>query len=209
MSNKMEDVEHFPIPKGLLRAAGIKSDEDWDNLGSAGIRKPTVEKGEHTMVRWVRGDFDKALPQSGKEQPVKQAPKGSKATSKKQGAGASKPRYNYDGENKEGKKVGKHAKLKDGEEPEKPPETQGQQPTPEQEPEEPKHVDVSKLAGVLQTSIGVLRKTAKKFATKPAMKGRKGFINFMMTRCGRFAKKHKLNDKFMGLAYDALLAQQS
>lgn len=26
------DVEHFPVPAGLLVAAGIESDEDWDAL---------------------------------------------------------------------------------------------------------------------------------------------------------------------------------
>ena len=40
-SDGLEDVEDHPIPQGLLRAAGVESDEDYEAIPSATSRKVT------------------------------------------------------------------------------------------------------------------------------------------------------------------------
>ena len=150
----------------------------------------------------------KALPKP-KEEKVKQAPKPIAAGAKKQGAGAGKPRYNYPTEKgKPGAAPQAKPKTMQAEHDEQAPEQEQQQngqPEPQQEPKELEFVDPAKLAALLHTSVGVLRKVALKFQRNPNIKGRTGFVDFMRAQLGAFVKKHNLDDKYIALCYDALV----
>jgi hypothetical protein len=144
----------------------------------------------------------KALPKSDGEKPVKKAPQ-NKASKKQAGAGG-KTRYSYPGEKGGDKKAGasstpgfqpKSGKLK--------PAVQD----PVQAPQEPtpKLADPAELANQLQVSVAMLQKIAKRFKDNEKLGGRDGFIKFMGTRLKEVVEKHKLDDDYFGLVFDALV----
>lgn len=152
--------------------------------------------------------IQRALPQSGKEQPVKQAKKPIAAGEKKQGDGPKgKVRYNYPTEKG---KPGAAPKIQK-EEPkmQQVPAEQKQdaKPNPRQEAPEHEYVDPAKLAALLGVSVGVLRKVAVKFQQKKDRdsRGRNGFVDFMVAQLKKLADKHDLDAKYFGLVYDSLV----
>jgi len=51
------DVEHFPLPEGLLRDAGIESDEEWDEIAPEAMRRLAMNFVEDEHPRADDGKF--------------------------------------------------------------------------------------------------------------------------------------------------------
>lgn len=163
-----------------------------------------IKTGLHARAAWLEaygnGSVSKALPKkdrSGEADAVKQQPTGK--ASKKVAGKNGKTRYSYPQE-------------KDGEKEQAAAPPRG--PTPrrvpdEAKPHQPPAGDPHELAETLGTSVQTLQRVAQRFRDNKKLKGRDGFVRFMLTSLRGVADKHKLDSGYFREVYDALTAKGS
>jgi len=146
------------------------------------------------------GSVSKALPKKpAEEKPVKRQDAG-KASKKVAGAGG-KTRYSYPGE-KGGDKEQAPTAMSDRAQQEPAPE---QEQDPIQAPQaSAKTADPAEFANQLKLSVTTLTTIAKRFLDNPKLKGRDGFISFMMSSLKAVVEKHHLDRDYFGLLFDSL-----
>lgn len=207
------------VQREMLRSKVVRQHEAGKDFALLLDLGKSTRKERLRFKRSLGVDFvlGKALPQGGKEQPSRKPRPTSQAATKKQGAGG-RTRYTYPTEKGKpgaaptanGPKT-KRAGSPQAQQKEVKPREQvgGSKPQPQPDPVQMEFVDPSKFARLVRVDVAQLKKLASKFQTSSKKDGRAKFINFMTGKLKNLSEKHKLDSKYFGLAYDALIAMPS